>query len=176
MIEKRLLMKFITTCLEDECEKEAEMSFGQYLENFNLTQRLHDYILNAIAMCKCDFNANEGIKKCKKYFKSIGRYGDSPFLFLIYGTNELSQAFARLSAVFGGIFYLNLELCSIKWGADENEVVVNLVNEKEKHFKCKNLVTNLNYLNYEVIERHDLAKCVLITNKSFFNSNDEVRK
>ena len=175
MIEKRLLMKFFSSCVEESSELPSEsIKFENYLEKFNLTSRLRDYILNAIAMCPANLSAAKGIEKCKKYFKSIGRYGDSPFLFQIYGTNELSQAFSRLSAVFGGIFYLNLELCEIK--SAENRVdgiVVNLPNEKARFFRCKTLISNINYLNYEIIgERYDISKCILITNKSFFNDDD----
>ena len=174
MIEKRLLMKFITSCVEDESTGKIEQSnidFKNYLNEFNLTQRLRDYILNSIAMCPEDVSATNGIIKCKKYFKSIGRYGDSPFLYQIYGINELSQAFSRLSAVFGGIFYLNLKL----WAINSDNIVVNLGNEKERTFKFKSLISNLNYLNYEIIgERFDISKCILVTNKSIFMNDNEV--
>ncbi len=171
MIEKRLLMKFITSCVEDETKAEEKIDFKTFLNKFNLTQRLQDYILNSIAMCPEDVLANDGIIKCKKYFKSIGRYGDSPFLYQIYGINELSQAFSRLSAVFGGIFYLNLKLCSI----NPENIVVNLGNETEKTFKYKSLISNLNYLNYEIIgERFDISRCILLTNKSVFIDDNEV--
>lgn len=39
--------------------------------------------------------------------ESVGRFGDSPFLWTLYGSGELSQCFARLCAVFGGIYCLN---------------------------------------------------------------------
>jgi RAB protein geranylgeranyltransferase component A len=178
MVEKRILMKFITFCVDEATPQPSlATTLGEYLDTFNLTERLRNYILNAIAMCPAGINVDEGIQRCRKYFKSIGRYGDSPFLYQIYGTNELTQAFSRLSAVFGAIFYLNLPICSIKIDQESNQVdgvVVDLPNEKEKLFKCKNLITNLNYLKYEVVgERFEVSKCVLITNKSFFNVDDE---
>ena len=38
---------------------------------------------------------------------SIGRYGDSPFLYPIYGLGGLPEAFSRLCAIHGGTYMLN---------------------------------------------------------------------
>jgi len=41
------------------------------------------------------------------YLESIGRYGDSPFLYPIYGLGGLPEAFSRLCAIHGGTYMLN---------------------------------------------------------------------
>lgn len=193
MIEKRLLMKFINSVINEEKEAEEDVlttsvTFNDLLNKHNLTKRLSNYILNAIAMCSPSVNYKEGVYKCKMYMKSVGRYGDSPFLYQMYGIGELTQAFSRLSAVFGTIYYLNLKTNSIKYddSSEKNDnkrfvegIYVDLKSsnqqQNEKFFKCKHLIVNFNYLNYEIdnmsSNRHDISKCILITNKSLFNVN-----
>lgn len=43
----------------------------------------------------------------KLYFESLARYLKSPYLYPLYGLGELPQAFARLSAIYGGTYMLN---------------------------------------------------------------------
>jgi len=44
------------------------------------------------------------------YLESIGRYGDSPFLYPIYGLGGLPEAFSRLCAINGGTYMLNTKV------------------------------------------------------------------
>ena len=44
------------------------------------------------------------------YYESIGRYGDSPFLYPIYGLGGLPEAFSRLCAIHGGTYMLNTKV------------------------------------------------------------------
>ena len=48
-----------------------------------------------------------GVNKMKLYINSSGRYGDSPFLYPIYGLGGLPEAFSRLCAIHGGTYMLN---------------------------------------------------------------------
>ena len=47
------------------------------------------------------------------YMDSVGRYGDSPFLYPIYGLGGLPEAFSRLCAIHGGTYMLNTEVNEI---------------------------------------------------------------
>ena len=47
------------------------------------------------------------------YTDSIGRYGDSPFLYPIYGLGGLPEAFSRLCAIHGGTYMLNTNVDEI---------------------------------------------------------------
>ncbi len=50
----------------------------------------------------------------KMYAESMARFGgDSPYIYPLYGLGELPQAFARLSAVYGGTYMLNKPGCEI---------------------------------------------------------------
>lgn len=48
----------------------------------------------------------DGIKASKAFLESLGRYGNTPFIFPMYGSGELPQCFCRLCAVFGGVYHL----------------------------------------------------------------------
>lgn len=40
-------------------------------------------------------NCIDGIKNTKKFLSSLGRYGNTPFLFPMYGCGEIPQCFCR---------------------------------------------------------------------------------
>ena len=41
------------------------------------------------------FFSFQSLKKTKKFLHSLGKYGNTAFLFPLYGTGELPQGFAR---------------------------------------------------------------------------------
>lgn len=43
----------------------------------------------------------------------MARYGKSPYIYPLYGLGELPQAFARLSAIYGGTYMLDKKIDSI---------------------------------------------------------------
>jgi hypothetical protein len=52
----------------------------------------------------------------KMYAESMARFGGgSPYLYPLYGLGELPQAFARLSAVYGGTYMLNKPGCEVQY-------------------------------------------------------------
>ena len=44
------------------------------------------------------------------YTQSMARYGKSPYIYPLYGLGELPQAFARLSAIYGGTYMLDKKI------------------------------------------------------------------
>ena len=52
------------------------------------------------------------------YLQSVGRYGDSPFLYPIYGLGGLPEAFSRLCAIHGGTYMLNTNIDEILFDGD----------------------------------------------------------
>lgn len=49
---------------------------------------------------------------------SIGRYGDSPFIYPIYGLGGIPEGFSRMAAVNGGTFMLNADLDEVLFDAE----------------------------------------------------------
>lgn len=51
--------------------------------------------------------AIETVKKFELYLGSKDKYGDSPFLYPVYGLGGLPESFSRLCAIHGGTYMLN---------------------------------------------------------------------
>lgn len=70
-------------------------TFLEYLKSKRLTAHLLHYVLYAIAMGTDDTPCMEGVERTQRFLNSLGRYGNTPFLWPMYGTGELPQAFCR---------------------------------------------------------------------------------
>lgn len=70
-------------------------TFKEYLAHKGLTPNLIHYVLYAIAGGTDKMPCLEGVKECKKFLMSLGRYGNTPFLWPMYGSGELPQCFCR---------------------------------------------------------------------------------
>jgi len=110
VVEKRILMKFLTWCLQEDQPPCPDLTFGELLKKEKLTPNLTHFVLHSIAMVEPDVSAEDGLKATRKFLSSLGRFGPTPFLWSMYGTGELPQAFCRLCAVFGGVYYLGRSL------------------------------------------------------------------
>jgi Rab GDP dissociation inhibitor len=123
-------------------EKKRAMNFYKYIENldendkktwkdidietmpmkdvykkYKLSDLTIDFLGHAVALHTSDDYINKGAKdtilKMQLYLESIGRYGDSPFLYPIYGLGGLPEAFSRLCAIHGGTYMLNTKVDEI---------------------------------------------------------------
>lgn len=62
--------------------------------------------------------ARETYNRIILYTSSMARYGKSPYIYPLYGLGELPQAFARLSAIYGGTYMLDKSIDEIVTDAD----------------------------------------------------------
>ncbi|KAJ9600791.1 hypothetical protein L9F63_001071, partial [Diploptera punctata] len=111
VVEKRMLMKLLTVCMEyensaKEFEGFEDKPFIDYLKSKKLTPNLLHYVLYAIAMASNTTPCMEGVARTQRFLNSLGRYGNTPFLWPMYGSGEIPQCFCRLCAVFGGLYHL----------------------------------------------------------------------
>ena len=103
VMEKRIMMQFVQACVKDNNFKDLvdeqrgnTISFAQYIQERKLPKAISHYVINAVAMCPHETDtALYGLRQVKKFLNSVNRFGDSPFLFTLYGTGELSQCFCR---------------------------------------------------------------------------------
>lgn len=63
----------------------------------------------------------DGIRRTRKFLQSLGRYGNTPFLFPMYGCGEIPQCFCRLCAVFGGVYCLKRPIAHLKFNETFDE-------------------------------------------------------
>ncbi|XP_057677428.1 rab proteins geranylgeranyltransferase component A 1 [Corythoichthys intestinalis] len=109
VVEKRKLMRFLTSCLEEkEEEPKADVgrTYSEYLRERQLGDNLRHFLLHSIAMATEDTPAPVGLASTRRFLRCLGRYGNTPFLFPVYGLGEIPQCFCRMCAVFGGVYCL----------------------------------------------------------------------
>ncbi|KAI5172044.1 Rab GDP dissociation inhibitor [Nematocida sp. LUAm3] len=93
-------------------------------EHYGITESIRTILGHGVALYTSDIYLKDPpydfIMRLTTYFKSVARVnasnissGNSPFLYPKYGISEISQGFARLSAVKGGTTRMNTELLSI---------------------------------------------------------------
>lgn len=173
IVEKRLIMKFMTQCVEYDKEESGEMNdfkefpeegkFINLMKQQRLTDNLIHYILHSMCMGNETTTFKEGIERIRTYLTSIGRYGNTPFLFPMYGCGEIPQCFCRLSAVFGGIYCLGQEVRDVKVVGAEEEQVVSLIFD-DKSITAKKLVHGLDSNVLETPILHEfMSRGILIT-------------
>jgi len=82
----------------------------------------------------------QGLKATKKFLSSLGRFGNTPFLWSMYGSGELPQAFCRLCAVFGGTYYLGRSVDGIIVNTSEQTKKVEGILTQGLRISCKHLI------------------------------------
>ncbi|XP_052737862.1 rab proteins geranylgeranyltransferase component A 1 [Bicyclus anynana] len=184
IVEKRMLMKMLTSIVgynEEEMDNEfkdwTDKTFQEYLTHKGLTPNLIHYVLYAIAGGTNAMPCLEGVRECKKFLMSLGRYGNTPFLWPMYGSGELPQCFCRLCAVFGGVYCLNRPIDTVEnKTVDDKKVVV--IESKSKTLTCDHLVLGINegpkdLLSQEHSDSSDISRAVFITNGTIMSSEKE---
>lgn len=93
------------------------MLFQELAKEYSLEKNTLDFIGHAVALYTNDSflqrPALEVITKIQLYMDSVGRFGESPFIYPVYGLSGIPESFSRKSAVYGGTYMLNVELKSI---------------------------------------------------------------
>ncbi|GMR39893.1 hypothetical protein PMAYCL1PPCAC_10088 [Pristionchus mayeri] len=117
MLDKRRLMKLLQLCMQwhaapEKCDvirEAARTPFFDFLATQNIQGSLANLLTRSLSFlspageCPTTEASIEGL--CR-FMDSVGVFGASPFLVPLYGSGELPQCFARLCAVFGGVYCL----------------------------------------------------------------------
>ncbi len=86
-------------------------------KKFKLEENTVDFLGHTVALFSddryLDQPARDALKKMQLYMDSLGKYGDSPFLYPIYGLGGLPESFSRLCAIHGGTYMLNTKVDEI---------------------------------------------------------------
>jgi Rab GDP dissociation inhibitor len=62
--------------------------------------------------------AIETVEAVHTYGQSVGVYGDSPYVYPLFGLSNIPEGFARLAAVYGGVNMLRTEFNELFFGDD----------------------------------------------------------
>jgi Rab GDP dissociation inhibitor len=99
-------------------------------KKYSLEANTIDFLGHAVALHTNDdylkLPAYPTIEKISLYMDSIGKYGDSPFLYPVYGLGGLPESFSRLCAIHGGTYMLNAKVDGIEMGEDGKAVGVKI--------------------------------------------------
>ncbi|KAI0307695.1 rab GTPase activator [Multifurca ochricompacta] len=105
-------------------------------ETFGLEPGTQDFIGHAMALYLDDDYitkpARRAYERIVLYTSSMARYGKSPYIYPLYGLGELPQAFARLSAIYGGTYMLDKRVDEIVTDTDGKFVGVRSGSETVK--------------------------------------------
>lgn len=143
VVEKRLLMKLLNACMatdSTEFDGLLDKRFLDVLKAKKLTPNLIHYILFAIAMGNSSTSCSDGVNSVRKFLSSLGRFGNTPFLFPMYGSGEIPQCFCRLCAVFGGIYCLNTKIDKLYFKRHENEIIFEGILHDDRKITASNIV------------------------------------
>ncbi|XP_025734594.1 rab proteins geranylgeranyltransferase component A 1 isoform X2 [Callorhinus ursinus] len=181
MVEKRMLMKFLTFCMEyekhpDEYKAYEEITFSEYLKTQKLTPNLRYFVLHSIAMTsETACNTVDGLKATKNFLRCLGRYGNTPFLFPLYGQGELPQCFCRMCAVFGGIYCLrhSVQCLVVDKESRKCKAIIDQFGQRiiSKHFLVEDSYFSENTCSH--VQYRQISRSVLITDRSVLKMDSD---
>mmetsp|Transcript_22469 Transcript_22469/g.31247 ORF Transcript_22469/g.31247 Transcript_22469/m.31247 type:complete len:445 (-) Transcript_22469:195-1529(-) len=152
----------------------TRMTMLELYTKFGLEATTIDFIGHSLALMRDDnylgSPALPTVRAIKLYSESMARFNTgSPYIYPLYGLGELPQAFARLSAVYGGTYMLN---------KPDAEVVYNDAGEAcgvisaGETAKCKFVVGDPAYFPSKVKKTAQVVRCICIMNHPIPNTND----
>ncbi|XP_014843899.1 PREDICTED: rab proteins geranylgeranyltransferase component A 1-like [Poecilia mexicana] len=176
VVEKRKLMRFLTSCVEETEEQTAYHGrpYLEFLQDQQLGDNLQHFLLHSIAMVAEDTPTEEGLASTRHFLRSLGRYGNTPFLFPVYGLGEIPQCFCRMSAVFGGIYCLRHSVHCLIVDRDANRCKA-VIDSRGQRISCSHIVMETSYLDRSKVATPSrfLSRAVLITDSSVLPSESD---
>uniref|UniRef100_A0A096LZH8 Rab proteins geranylgeranyltransferase component A n=1 Tax=Poecilia formosa TaxID=48698 RepID=A0A096LZH8_POEFO len=176
VVEKRKLMRFLTSCVEETEEQTAYHGrpYLEFLQDQQLGDNLQHFLLHSIAMAAEDTPTEEGLASTRHFLRSLGRYGNTPFLFPVYGLGEIPQCFCRMSAVFGGIYCLRHSVHCLIVDRDANRCKA-VIDSRGQRISCSHIVMETSYLDRSKVATPSrfLSRAVLITDSSVLPSESD---
>jgi Rab GDP dissociation inhibitor len=169
LFQKRYCKKFFTF-IDGFDEKKKETWQGHDMNapmkdvytKFGLDAGTTDFIGHSMALYTDDNYINQpalpAIKRVKLYMDSLLRYGNSPYIYSVYGLGELPQGFARLAAIYGGTYMLNKPCDQV---IVEGGVVTGVKSEGEVA-KCDFVIGDPSYFPERVEKVGDVVRAICI--------------
>lgn len=131
--------------------RNPNMPFAQFIKDFSLEDNTIDFLGHGIALYTSDIFLTrptlEVIERIKLYIDSAGRFGDSHFIYPVYGLAGIPESFSRKCAVYGGTFMLNVNITKITQDAASGLWDVQGVYEgQEVACRAKRIIANPVYI------------------------------
>jgi Rab GDP dissociation inhibitor len=146
---------------------------SKLMDKFSLGDGVIDIVGHALALYRDETWLQEPavntIERIMLYFDSLSHYGKSPYLYPIYGLGDLPQAFARLSAVYGGTYMLNKPVLGFSF---DDHGRVNGVKSDDGVARCKTVVGDPSYFLDKVKQVGQVARCIAILDHPLEHTNN----
>ena len=124
-----------------------DVPFKDFFKKYSLEENTIDFIGHAVALYTnddyLDKRAIITVDKMQLYMNSFGRYGNSPFIYPVWGLSGLAEGFSRLCALYGGTYMLNRDVEEILY--DENGNFRGIKSQGEEAYG-KILITEPSYV------------------------------
>lgn len=177
VVEKRKLMRFLTSCVEETEEHQAYNGrpYMEFLREQQLGDNLQHFLLHSIAMVTEDTLTEVGLAATRHFLRCLGRYGNTPFLFPVYGLGEIPQCFCRMSAVFGGIYCLRHSVSCLIVDKDSNRCKA-VIDSRGQRISCSHFVVEDGFVGADrkvATPTRLLSRAVLITDASVLPGDSE---
>jgi len=181
ILEKRRCQKFLEFIGEVEEDNPKtyqgldlkKKTIREVFDHFGLKPDTIDFIGHAMALrdndAYLDTPAMDTINRIRLYGESVLRYGNSPYIYPLYGLAEMPQGFARLSAIYGGTYMLNKPVEQIVYGSDGKVVGVKSEGEIAK---CKFVIGDPSYFPEKVKKVGQVASCICILSQPVPGTNN----
>mmetsp|Transcript_33812 Transcript_33812/g.61051 ORF Transcript_33812/g.61051 Transcript_33812/m.61051 type:complete len:446 (-) Transcript_33812:437-1774(-) len=151
------------------------MSMADLYKQFDLSEETIDFIGHALALHRSDAYLAQAalptVLKIKLYHESLTRYENmlSPYLYPRYGLGELPQAFARLSAVYGGTYMLSKPDAEVVY--DENGTAIG-VRCGEEMARAKIVIGDPSYFPTKTRTVGHVVRCIALMSHPIPNTNN----
>ncbi|XP_039271247.1 rab GDP dissociation inhibitor alpha-like [Styela clava] len=149
-------------------------TISEVFKSYGLDDNTQTFIGHAMALYRNDNylkeNCLETLAKIKLYIRSMERYGNSPYLYPLYGLGELPQGFARRCAVFGGTFMLNKPITGIKPNSDG----LIEVTSNDETVKGKQVIGDPSYFPDRVKKVGQVVRAICILSHPIPDTNNAV--
>ena len=200
LLEKNRFRKFMTF-IQDYDAKDPktqngllpDAKFSEFFKKYSLEPNTIDFVGHAVALYTNDDylekKAIVTIDKMQLYMNSFGRYGNSPFIYPVWGLSGLAEAFSRLCALYGGTYMLNRDVDEILFDENGNfrgiksqgeeaygKILITEPSYVEKLKKVKptgQVIRRICILNHTVPNTKDVDSCqIIIPQKQVNRKND----
>jgi Rab GDP dissociation inhibitor len=180
MFEKRRCKKFFMYVQEYEENNPKthqgydlrSMPMKELFVKFGLEADTIDFIGHSLALHTDDAYLEQPalptVERIRLYCESLARYSKSPYIYPLYGLGELPQAFARLSAIYGGTYMLNKPIDEIVM---EGGKVVGVKSEGEVA-RCKFVIGDPSYFPHKVRQQGSVVRTICILDHPIPNTNN----
>jgi len=151
----------------------TKVTAKQLFEHFGLKADTIDFLGHAMALYAedgfLDKPALETVTRIRLYGESVMRYGNSPYIYPLYGLGEMPQGFARLSAIYGGTYMLNKPIEEIVY---DSEGKVCGVKSEGEVAKCKMVIGDPSYFPDKVKKVGKTVSAICILSHAIPGTND----